>query len=320
MVDAQPTVDNLRNGILQWAAERVGVGRPLNLFLVDHGTVNRFYLDKPGRQWIAPQELDEWLSQVESAKPGLISNVFIEMCHAGSFIEEPQSISKAGRLVVTSTNVHNVAYASQQGAAFSDQLISALGQGSSVLSSFQSARVATQSAYPVQEPWLDADGDGVPNELDDAVIAAQRGFGYAGSLPDDLWPPYIVQVSLPVHLQQINQSTADGTKLNSTELDTIELNATVLDDVRVERVWAVIYPPSYTPPTESEDLVLEDTLATILLQSRGNNQYAAQYPDFEETGTYLIVVHAEDEDGMAARPVALEVQNGSLLYLPVMRE
>jgi hypothetical protein len=47
------------------------------------------------------------------------TNILIEAYYFGSFIEGEQRVSKAGRLLITSTNAQNVAYASAKGAQFS---------------------------------------------------------------------------------------------------------------------------------------------------------------------------------------------------------
>ena len=83
------------------------------------------------------------------------------------------------------------------------------------------------------------------------------------------------------------------------------------------RDGAVIYPPSYQPPDSDEALVYE-TLPAIVLAEQGDDRYAAVYPGFDEMGVYRIVVHAEDDEGLAARPVAVEVQAAHGLYLPVL--
>ena len=97
------------------------------------------------------------------------------------------------------------------------------------------------------------------------------------------------------------------------------ISAEVRDDKGVRRVWAVIYPPSYRAPT-TQDQLAPETLPTIVLLPQGNNRYAAPYTGFDEAGDYQIVIHAEDGDGLEARPVDLIADAGTRLFLPaVMR-
>jgi len=83
---------------------------------------------------------------------------------------------------------------------------------------------------------------------------------------------------------------------------------------------AVIYPPSYEPPANSDgQLVSGDTDATILLQPQGDDIYTATYPGFNEVGTYRVVIHATDNDDLVAQPKVLVVNVGYRLYLPTIQ-
>lgn len=42
---------------------------------------------------------------------------------------------------------------------------------------------------------IDANGNGIPNELTDGAIAASRSFAYAGTFSSDDWPPHIFTVT-----------------------------------------------------------------------------------------------------------------------------
>jgi len=300
-VDALATTANLQAALTTWAVDKVGSDRALTLYLVDHGLLNQLYLDKPAGQWVTPEQIDTWLTQLETACPGVKVNVIIEACHAGSFIHLPQTVSRSGRVVIASTGAYNSAYASPQGAVFSDYFGAALGQGESLYAAFQTARWATLAVRSMQTPWLDANGNGIPNEPADGELAAVRGFAYAGTLSGEQWPPYVV--------------TAIGPSVIIQRQGVIR--AEVRDDEQVRRVWAVIYPPSYTPPQTGEELVSE-VLPTIVLAAQGNGQYAATYTDFAEMGAYRVVVYAEDNGGREARPVAIEVQTGWAVYLPLV--
>ena len=298
--NALATVSHLQIAISTWALDKVNADRPLTLYLVDHGMPNQIYLDRPKGEAVTPTQLDTWLTQLETARPGLKVNIIMEACYSGSFIGLPQSLSKIGRVVVASTSATDVAYASVRGAVFSDYFSAALTQGASVYGAFESARGATRSGYPYQNPWLDANGNSIPNEAADAQIAALRGFAYAGTLSGDQWPPYIAQTT-PVAV-----TAGRG-----------NLRVEVRDDDAVRYVWAVIYPPSYTPPATQEELV-QETLPTAMLLSQGNGWYGAQYTGFDEMGEYRVVFYAEDDLGLSAQPVAIMVQTGWAVYLPVV--
>jgi hypothetical protein len=59
----------LRDAIKIWAAARLQAGAPLTLYLVDHGDVDKFYLDKPQEQTLTPGDLDEWLADLKLRSP-----------------------------------------------------------------------------------------------------------------------------------------------------------------------------------------------------------------------------------------------------------
>ena len=301
--DGEATVANLQTAITSWALDKVGPDEGmLTLYLIDHGDRNRLYLDKARNEWVTPDQLDSWLSEFQAAKPEVKVNVIIEAGYTGSFIKAPQTISRPGRVVIASTGAEKLAWASEKGAIFSDHFLAALGRQASLLGSFQAANWAVQSTPHNQTAWLDANGNSIPNEAEDEAIAALRHFAYAGTTGKQ-WPPYIAQVPIPV----VQNGRA-------------EIQAEVRDDFEGARVWAVIYPPSYEAPNESEELVQEN-LQTTLLLDQGNNMYGATYSGFDQKGTYRVVVYAEDQDGQPARPMTIEVEVNSpshQFYLPLM--
>ena len=300
--DAPATVANLETALTTWAQDKVGPDRPLTLYMIDHGGYDKLHLDKPADQRVTPGQIDGWLSQLEAAVPGVKVNVFIEACQSGSFIDLQESLSGPGRVVIASTGARNMAWGSDWGAAFSDHFIAALGQSASLYAAFQTANWAVQASHPGQTPWLDDDGDGVANEAAEGQEASRRGFGFAGTLAGEEWPPYIVQASRSVEVEG-----GQGV-----------IRAEVRDDKEVKLVWAVIYPRSYQPPEPGEEMAEED-LPTIVLQDQGDGWYAATYTGFDEEVIYRVVVFAEDHDWLEARPLAIQI--GWKIYLPlVMRQ
>ena len=301
--DAPATLDNLQAAIVTWAASKVSANRPLILYLMDHGDEDKFYLDGVTQQILTPTQLDSWLGQLETAVPGVKITVIIESCYSGSFIKSAQRISKPNRLILTSTTQSNVAYASADGAYFSDQLIASLRQGYSFPNSFRAAYVvARELTQLAQEPWLDANGNGIPNEPEDVTLATQRGLGYPDKANTDAWAPYIVHAQGPAAI--LNRRGA--------------IQAEVRDNKHVRRVWAVIYPPSYRPPSNSSVLVPE-ALPTLVLQPQAQDQFIGEYPGFDEIGTYRIAVYAEDDDNLLAQPQVIKIQNGYQIFMPTVK-
>ncbi|MCL4830789.1 MAG: hypothetical protein KJZ86_00060, partial [Caldilineaceae bacterium] len=303
-VDAPATVNDVRIAITDWAKKRVGPSKALTLYMMDHGDPDIFYLDEPNRQRLTPQELDGWLDELQAARSGVPVNVIYEACYSGTFIDGSASISGPNRVIVTSAASGELARASTGGALFSDYLLSSLRQGATLYNSFMEANWAVLSASRLlkQTPWLDDDGDGAANGRGDGQLAVRRGFGFAGSFATaEHWPPYVRQVWGPTQIKN--------------GLGTVEAEVLVNEGKdKVKNVWAVVYPPSYQPPTGGSEMVASPV--GIPLIERGNNRYAIDYPNFTEIGTYRVVVNASSELGLLARPVTLEVTTGWQIFLP----
>ena len=300
--DAQATLANLQTAITSWATDKVSSERPLTLYLMDHGGVDTFYVDGANGQELTPGDLNSWLNQLEASVPGVRTTVIIEACHSGSFIDGEPSISKTGRLVITSTNVENVAFASNKGAQFSDRLFTSLREGYSLPNSFWDAQYSVRRLYKLQEPWIDANGNAIPNEPADGAEISQHNPSVDQST-GDTWAPYIVTAQGP-------DSITEGQGM---------LRAEVRDNKGVARVWAAIYAPSYQAPASVEELVAED-VPIIEFTPQGNNQFSAGYDKFIENGIYQIALYAEDNDGLKARLLVLPVKNGNAdtIFLPLV--
>jgi hypothetical protein len=302
-VDALSDKGNLEQAITHWAMDKVGPDRAFTLYLMDHGGYDCFYLNGSS-QTVSPDEIDGWLDELETAKPEARVNVIVEACHSGSFIDLMKSVSQPGRVVIASTGAHAVAYASQDGAFFSDAFVEALGRDISLYSSFQEGRWAAQEAHPSQIPWLDDDGDGSPNEGEDGQEAQRRGFAYRGTfVGGEQWPPYVVWA-------QVRDVVGDEGVIE----------AQVEDDQGVLSVWAVVYKPSYEPPDPGvvEEMPQEDLPTVTLLDLDRDGVYSGVYEGFDEVGEYRVVVYAVDGEGLEGRPKEVEVTTGWPIYLPLI--
>ena len=311
-VNGLASSDNLRDAITRWALDKVGPNQALTIYLMDHGSRSYgFYLDAPRGERLMPTQLAGWIAALEAARPGVQVNIIIEACYSEAFVP---ALSKVGRVVITSTGSKQSAYASPQGAFFSDQFLSALGGENSLYLAFQQAREAVFAAHYDQAPALDDNGNGQANDGGDGTEAQRRGFAFTGTLgnPEDdaSWPPYIRAVQID------SVATGQGAILAGT--GQWRIRAQVQDNKGVGSVWAVIYAPDYQPPLPSEGL-LKETLPTVMLLDQGNGWYAATSSAFTASGTYRVVVFADDGAGQPARPVAVELPTRFLAFVPLLR-
>jgi hypothetical protein len=299
--DAATTSANLQHAIVNWAAGKVGTGATLYLYLVDHGGYDVFITNgSTDRTTVA--QLNEWLGALEAAAGLHRIVIMLDACQSGSFIDPAATLSDPNRVVMTSTGPHQNAYPSLHGAYFSDALLTALGESHDLCTSFEQARAAVLATSLDQTPWLDADGDKLPNEAADCEQV--RSVGLASSFAEQ--PPIIDQVRAPTEL---------------TPETPVEVRIRVRDDVGIGDVWVVIYPPSFVEP-EVDGTTPEIDLPRVNLVATGAaDEYAATLTGLNEPGSYRLVFYATDNSGGQAQPrAALTVSQGYRNYLPLIRQ
>ncbi|MFM7582871.1 MAG: carboxypeptidase-like regulatory domain-containing protein, partial [Caldilinea sp.] len=220
-------------------------------------------------------------------------------------------------MIATSTTGQNLAYASRTGAEFSDLFLSGLRQGNSLLVSFENASEPIRRNFLLQEPWLDDNGNGIPNDPGDGQEAARRGFNFAGTLNDTplyvkQWPPYIAPGKIT------HSEISLGSSIRRIRAEVL-LDRQYGDSVK--DVWVEIYPPSFEPPANSTEMV-RSPLAACPLRDIGNNQFEAQCDGFTEFGEYQVIVYASSNGGLVAQPrglkITLQEPATDELYLPLV--
>ncbi|MSP12522.1 MAG: hypothetical protein EXR62_06145 [Chloroflexi bacterium] len=284
-VDAPATLDNLRTAIQTWAQGRVGPGKPLFLYLMDHGEIEFFCSDGCGNAGrITPADLNSWLNNLESATGADEINILIEACHSGSFIDRAasvtQSISKQGRVVITSTGRDNNAYASAEGAYFSDAFFSCLAASGDLKACYSQAKAAIEITGNNQTPLLDDNGDGLSNAGDGSYAVSRYVARFFGALA-----PHIREASVTI-------AGSNGVLTARVERG----------DEPVHLVWAAVYPPSFREPTVT---TLDLGVGLVLLEPDplAPEVYRANYPGgFTESGQYRVVFYAQDKSDTHAQP------------------
>jgi len=297
-VDGLATPDNLRYAIQTWAASRVGPGKPLHLYLMDHGEIEYFCTDGCGLSGrVTPESLDSWLTYVETTTLANEINIVIEACHSGSFIDRlgnpAQSLSKAGRVVISSTGRENNAYASAQGAYFSDAYFSCAESGGDLKTCFQQAREAVAATGQNQTPWIDDNGDGLPTPADGTTAQGRYVTRFFGGTP-----PRVISATVTI---QAGSGILTATLEPGSEPITL--------------VWAAVYAPSFQEPTAT---TLDLGVPLVRLDATEEvGLYRAIYPGgFAEVGQYRVVFYAQDRSGASALPRVVMV--GQRVHLPLV--
>ncbi|MBN1580410.1 MAG: pre-peptidase C-terminal domain-containing protein [Anaerolineae bacterium] len=295
--DDDATSANLAYALTTWAASKAGPGVALYVYMIDHGGVDTFVINGSS-DTVTASELDGWLSSLESASGADTINVFIEACLSGSFVDGLHEISKPGRVIITSAASDQNAYASSDGAYFSDVFLTALSESQDLYTSFTVAQEAVEATGLWQEPWLDDNGNNTGNDSSDGDVA--RGRGLAAFFAER--PPVIDTVSVP--------SVIPG--------PVGAIQAEVRDDIGVSRVWAVLYPPSFEEPAPGDITPELDLPEVTLTDGNSDGTYDATYSGFDERGSYQLVVYAEDGAGKQAIPQSATVRVGYEIYLPLV--
>jgi uncharacterized repeat protein (TIGR01451 family) len=299
-VDLYSLPSNLEIALTEWAPSRLGPDVPFFLYLMDHGNPDRFCADgckSPG--YVSAVDLDEWLTEMEALTGAGNVNVIIDACHSGSFIHYPDEVTASGRVVVASTAPSLLAYASTQGALFSDEFLSELEAGASLYEAFGEARRAVHTAVGMlQRPWLDDNGNATPNEFGEGAVADTRYLlaAFGGMRP---------VISETIALQRDDSL--------------IDLSARVVPGGgRIETVWAALYPPSWEPPQANPGEIIGSGADLVELTDAGGGYlYSGEYV-FDESGEYRVVFYAAEEDGDTAAPRSAYVRINYPAYLPLV--
>lgn len=304
-VDAPATWANLDYAIRTWAAAKVGSGKPLHLYMGDHGLVEGFCAAGCTGGLIGTDNLDAALAALEVSSGVSEVNIIIEACHSGSFIDRiggVGSISKyqlggVQRVVISSTGRENNAYASATGGYFSDAFFSCIASSGSLKSCYDQAKAAVMLTGVNQTPWLDDNGDGISTGADGAIAVSRTVAASFGAAPP-----------------QITAATVQVVGADGTVAATVQAGGALMDIV-----WAAVYPPSFQEPDYT---TLNLGVPSLRLDAVGSTPglYRASYPNgFTETGQYRVIIYAQDKAGMQAQPRLAGAGGGEeKVYLPLV--
>ncbi len=310
-VDLTPsTPAAVESALVTWAAGKVGPGKPLFVYLADHGFVDKFCLDGCGDAVaMTPAQLNGWLTQVETTTGVDQVTVVLEACLSGSFISRTaptdlNTLSKPGRVIITSTSDDKNAYASAQGAYFSDAFFSCIADSLDLNSCFNEAKLAVSTTGVNQAPQMDDNGDALFTNGDGTVAQSRFVTRFFGSLRP--------QIS--------SAGTVEQSGATRTLFATIEEGAETIDVV-----WAAVYPPSFTEPIDAvSNPTLNLAVPTVKLEDQdGDGRYEFLYTNgFTEaesdTATYRLVFYAQDKNAIHAIPKGDLGGGTGNIYLPII--
>ncbi|MCL4832283.1 MAG: fibronectin type III domain-containing protein [Caldilineaceae bacterium] len=297
-VDATASPAAFQQAITVWAKTKVGPNKPLFIYMMDHGLADKFCITGcAGANSITPDEMDGWLDTLESQSGVTEVTVVYEACVSGSFIHRQgggvgDSISKPGRVIITSTGFNNNAYASAQGAYFSDAFFSCVADSGNLKACFDQGKAAVTTTGVNQTPFLDDNGDGVYNPVGDGSVAVNRHV-----------TRFFSSVRPVIASVDVQKNGANGV-----------LSATVEEGAeQTELVWAAIYGPTFQEPA---DVTINLNVPALKLEPVAGQpgKFSVNYTNgFVDPGDYRIIFYAQDRLGLNAVPVSPGQQQ---LFLP----
>ncbi|MBI4558444.1 MAG: 6-bladed beta-propeller [Candidatus Hydrogenedentes bacterium] len=272
-VDGDCTKANLEQAITVWSAD----ADDLVVYLIDHGGSGTFRLN--ATETLSAAELAVWLNQVQGKVSGKVIVIY-DACQSGSFVEV---LRAPGRIVITSAAADENAYFLSTGTiSFSNFFWTHVFNGYSVLEAFNYATAAISQTVKFQTPQLDDPGG----------LAATTHIGNGTVISADA-PVIGAVLSNP-------QTVLSGTT-------SAELAADPVTDAQgVARVWAVIQPPDWAPP--SADNPVQNLPSLEMFPRPDNlNRWTGTYNGFISEGTYTIAVYARDREGNTSTPSVTSV-------------
>jgi hypothetical protein len=280
----------------------------LLIFMHDHGSDGKFWLDYYSNIFVSPTDIDDWLDDIqplEGTGPKVI--LIIEACYSGSFISQLQCEGQQERIIITSCSNDELSNMPNEGRlSFSRFFWNYTADSDTILTAFnKSTDDLNVYLQEPQHPQLDADGDGIPNEdPEDGDLVAGLYIGFQG-LTAALRPH--------VGFASLLGGVETSTNLHGSTSATIVAEYIVSGD-DIDHVWATIYPPGFTPDDPNSPIV---DLPTIELLKNGD-RYEGTYSNFRRSGIYTITVCAEDVSGLVSDPKTFTVRQELISLAPIL--
>lgn len=240
---------------------------PNVISLSGHGHVGEFDINGNAEDHLSSDSLALWLDQINLDQLSPLV-VVLEACFSGSFVPV---LAGDNRIVIAACRADQFAdYLN--GECFSTNFWEEIWYGNNVWDAFFFAYQRAQMYLNGQEPLLDADGNGIPNEATDEAIAQNVFLG--GELMHGALLPEI-------------REYPDEVYLSGGQVSVIVRCNGVMDCV-----WFRIFPANYSgmPPVYE--------LPIVQMNHIGSFNYSGSYTNdgfFQTDGEYIVQVDALDD-------------------------
>jgi len=271
-VAGDATVTNLAYAITDWATQNQTEN--VIVYLTGPGVQDLFRINEA--ETVSAATLGAWLDTLQSTIAGSVVVIY-DASEAGNFVTWLAPKSENGRVVIASASAEEPAYFVTNGTlSFSNQFWLGVFNGLDIYDAFEAARDAIGGSTAYQHPQLDANGNGIGNEPEDAALAAGLTIMLGARSFDEA--PVVAAVSPPQVLSE-DQTAAAFFAGGVTD-----------DRAAVARVWAVITPPG---GVKAGDAALVD-LPSFDLVPGDEDSYTGTFDGFEQPGEYEVDIYAMD--------------------------
>ena len=211
--------------------------------------------------------------------------VVIEACYSGNFIAQDgikSALVDKDRTIIVSASSDKQAKIARS-SSFSRTFFGLIESNETISSAFERAteKMERMAYHRGQFPQIESNGDGNPNQAEDYI-----------SLRGQYLPADLISLSNPPNIVQITPATELAKGISSKRIE-VEILGT-----DVTRVYATVIPPTFNPEAEFKnwkDLAFDE----FDLIKVADRKYAAPYGNFTKTGSYSVVINAENADGFA---------------------
>jgi DNA-binding beta-propeller fold protein YncE len=284
-IDAVHTKANLEYAITQWAADT----EDLMLYLTDHGGPGSFGLNDnkaPLESSVTAEELAGWLKIWQDKHPKGLLKVIYDACHSGSFKD---ALVGDNRIIITSAATEESAYFLSQGAlSFSNYFWTNIFYGLSITEAFTQAQETVKVGSKLRSG----------QQQTPAIVAQVKNLDqlYLGNgTKSEGKAPIITLVS------------------SSLSNNTATITAEVSDADGIDRVWAMIVPPSSFGDFEfsTRGRTVVGLPSCELSRQAGGNVYKTDCDKFSATGEYDVAIYARDSQQNTSIPTKITIVNES---------
>lgn len=258
---------------------------PLYIYLVDHGAIDKFQILP--YDILKADEFDSMLDNFQSLTNRQVV-VVIEACHSGSFIDD---LEDENRIVLTSTD-DQLAFLNQSGSlSYSAFLLQGVFRGLSMTAAHENSKALLSE---LGRPYTNMRPQVTPSTIDPVVGG------------DVFIADFVPEISS--YLPSGNVNHAANTALG--------LQIAFSDHDEKMKVWAVITPPDFTPPTTSSaDFATPQVFlpkVDLTLTDSASHTYQGSYQNLSFRGTYLVQFFAQMPNGevLVSNTASVNVDDG----------